>query len=198
MVFFLMLWAISFNCFFTQRKLSFCRILETRQISSSRQILCEYLSYLIATLTTLLIFAVLFGTAIQFAQLNIEELIGVSVFDCILFVIACIPAIVVITLFQYMIYEIIPNKIAALLAQFVIAIGLGYICGCFYPSSYFPEEMQKITSLLPVGVGFSFVRKVMAGNIPIKDFMLCVLYCTGFFLISSGIRYSRIKGVQND
>lgn len=197
-VLFLLLWAISFNSFFAQRKLSFCRILETRQISASKQIMCEYLSYLLVTLVTLSIFAVIFGLAIQFVELNIAELVGVSVFDCILFIIACIPGVAVIAMFQYLIYEMIPDKIGALLAQFIIAIGLGYVSGCFYPSSYFPEGLQKTASLLPVGIGFSYIRKIMAGTLPVKDFLLSATYFVAFFAISSSIRHSRIKGVQND
>lgn len=198
MIFFLLLWAISFSRFFIQRKLSFCRVLATKGISSCRQIMYEYLSYFLATLTTLVVFAVLIGTVMQFIEINITELIGLTVLDYILFIVACVPAIAVTTMFQFMFYELISDRIGALMAQFIIAIGLGYICGCFYPNSYFPEAMQKISSLIPVGVGFSFIRKIMAGTLPIKDFLLCVLYFACFFVISSVIRYSRIKGVQND
>ena len=163
-------------------------------MKTKNQILCEYGAYLAISMLVLLIFAFLFGTAIQFVNVPIIELSGISVIECLLFVAAVLPAVMMITMMQTAFYELIPNKTGAILMQFILAIGLGYISGCFYPNYFFPDAVQTLAEYLPVGAAFSFVRKVMVGSAFFKDLIILIAYTVLFYFITVKMRDRRMEG----
>ena len=48
-----------------------------------------------------------------------------------------------------------------MLLQFLNAAVQGYLAGLFYPSSFFPEGMRRLGSLLPAGVSMDYLRGVL-------------------------------------
>ena len=194
LILFLLLWGIAANRIFTSKNPMYSRVLKIAGINPSSQILCEYTPYLIVSLVTLLLFAGLFGIMIQFINPVIIELSGVSIWGRLGFIIKILPVIVMITMMHTAFYELIPNTIGSVLMQFLLAIGLGYVSGCFYPNYFFPEAVQNFVYFLPVGVGFSYVRKAMTGGILLKDFFIVLIYIISFFLITSSMRKYKITG----
>lgn len=158
------------------------------------QVLCEYGAYLAITLTTLLGFAFLFGSAVWFTDLKIPELLSANSISCMLFVVYILPVVVLITLMQNAVYELVPNTISAILIQFLITAFLGYISGLFYPDYFFPETIQKAASLLPVGASFTYVKNAMSGNLSVYDFALVLGYCILFFGMIILVRKKRVSG----
>lgn len=190
----MLLWGISANRIFTSRNIGHSKLLSTFGVSPSSQVLSEYTAYLIASMTTFLTFAFLFGCALQLYDFGIPELTGAGVFSCIFFIIKLLPVIIVITMMQFAFYEIIKNPVASVLMQFILAIVLGYFSGCFYPNYFFPEIIQKIALLLPVGAGFSYARKVMSGSVPFTDFCVLAIYIVLFFKTAALARKYKITG----
>lgn len=191
---FIMLWGISCNGFFVTKNHDHSRILYISGILPRSQILCEYLAYLIITLITLFSFSAIFGAFAQNIALNVPELIGVRVIDCLGFIIKILPVIVMLTLMQMTIYEISKGIVTGLLIQFILTIVLGYVSGCFYPAYFFPVIVQKISSFLPVGAGFSFIRKTMAGIPSFIDFVLVFGYIAIFYAMLISARKHKITG----
>lgn len=194
MMLFILLWGISCNRVFSSKKLAFSRMLKISGMKTKNQIMCEYGAYLTVSVMVLLIFAMITGIAVQFVKVPISELTGISVFECLLFVVASLPVIIMITMMQTAFYELIPNKIGAILMQFILAVGLGYISGCFYPNYFFPESVQTLAAYLPVGAGFSFLRKVMAGNLTAADIIIVLLYALLFAFLTVRMRERRMEG----
>ncbi len=191
---FLLLWGVSCNRLFSSRNLSYNRLLNSSGLSPASQILCEYSAYAAITTVMLLIFAGIFGIVISFVKLPVPELLSVGVFDCLWFVIRLIPATVMITLMQYTFYELIPNFIGALLAQFLSFLILGYLSGCLYPNFFFPDFLRNLMDCLPVGLAFSFIRKTMSNEPALADFVWILAYIGGFFTLSALWRKYRIAG----
>ena len=105
-----------------------------------------------------------------------------------------LPVIFMITMMQYAFYELIPNFIGALLMQFLLFMLLGYLSGCFYPNFFFPNSLRHIMEMLPVGLGFSFLRKTMANELMLTDFLWVITYLGIFFVIAVYMRKHRIAG----
>ena len=124
--------------------------------------MCEYISYLTITIITLFGIAFILGTVANINDFGIYELKGMTPLGAVGYIIKILPAVLMITLMQMMFYELVSGTVGAILIQFILAVGLGYISGCFYPNYFFPETMQNIASNLPTGVAFSYMRKVMS------------------------------------
>ena len=194
MMLFILFWGISSSRIFSSKKLSFSRIMKISGMRTRNQIMCEYGAYLTVSVMVLLIFALVFGIIVQFIEVPIPELTGISVIECLLFVIASLPVVMMVTMMQMAFYELIPNKIGAILMQLILAVGLGYISGCFYPNYFFPESVQTLAAYLPVGAGFSFLKKIMAGNLMAENIIIVLAYTFLFAFITVKMRECRMEG----
>ena len=193
LVFFLMIWGISCNKILLSKNIGLSRLLYTRGMKSYWQILCEYVGYFFITFITLLLIFVTFGFVLSFGDFGIRELAGADMLFCIGFVIKLIPVAVMFTAMHFMIYEIFSNIISSVLVQFIISVVLGYMSGCFYPNTFFPESVQKITSLLPSGAGFSYAGKMLTEEQ--LDGELCIIlgYALLFILTAICVRNYKLR-----
>ena len=191
---FLLLWGISCNRIFSGRNPDYHRLLKISGISPTTQVFCEYGSYVVVSILMMFIFSAAFGILLQFVKLPIPELANITMTNCIFFVIKMLPVIFMITMMQYAFYELIPNFIGALLMQFLLFMLLGYLSGCFYPNFFFPNSLRHIMEMLPVGLGFSFLRKTMANELMLTDFLWVITYLGIFFVIAVYMRKHRIAG----
>ena len=194
LLFFLLLWGVSCNRIFASRSYSLSHLLKNSGISTARQIACEYLPFLCVTVMTLILFAIPVGIVAQFAEINVPELYGCDVFMCIGFVIAIIPVIVMITAMQFAFYEIVSNTVGSVLMQFILAVGLGYISGCFYPNYFFSEIVQKIAYWLPSGIGFSYIKNVMSAEGILLEIGMIIVYTALFAGIAVCVRNRKLTG----
>lgn len=193
-LFFLLIWGISCNKLLEKNRLGMEKLFEARGIKASWQCLCEYLAYLLCTVVTFLIFAMLLGIIITYNDFGIQYFSGTSVLDCMLFVLEILPAIITVTLMQFMLYELIGSTVNVVVVQFFMAIAMAYISGCFYPNYFFPESIQKFGEILPSGAGFAYIRKCMAGGDKGAEFLLLSAYSVFFAVISSVTRKRHITG----
>jgi len=86
------------------------------------------------------------------------------------------------------------NMPAAILAQVLIIVVLGYVSGCFYPESFFPEAVNRIAKALPIGAGFSFVKGLLADEPTLWDTILVWSYTVAFLGITAVCRRRKIAG----
>ena len=193
-VFFLLLWGISAGRFFTGRNRGIDRYLFARGFGVCRQVLCEYLAFCLMTFLTVLLLSVAAGFVIARQDFGVPELSGAGFFTSVGFAILSVPVICMVSAMQLCLYEITENTVSALLLQFLGAIGMGYICGCLYPITFFPALLQKIGGVLPAGVGFSYLRQILAGVAGV-DVLCGVLGYTVLFLFGAVlVRKRRMAG----
>lgn len=192
-IFFLMIWGISCNKILSSKNYSLSRLLYTRGMKTHWQVLCEYTGYLVITFLTFLVIFVIFGFVLNSVNIEIRELAGADMLFSIGFVFKLIPVILMFTAMHFMIYEIFNNIISSVLVQFVTAVGLGYLSGCFYPNTFFPKTVQNITSLLPSGAGFSYTGKVLTEKPFGGELPLVFGYLILFMVVAGCIRIYRLK-----
>ncbi len=196
LLFFMLIWGISVSRLLGSRKMSLSRSLNARGMHPAHQMLCEYAAYLLITLLTLQIFALLTGSVLGFNDFGIRELTGMNITTCMGFMMKILPVIMMITMMQMALYELVPNTVGAVLLQFIIAIGLGYISGCFYPNTFFPEAVQNFAAWLPTGVGFAYMRQVISETLALQSVGMTLIYLALFALLALGLRIRRIAGDQ--
>lgn len=193
-ILFILLFGISASRIFSMKNYAYARLLKMSGMKSYKQILCEYGSYFIVTMITLLLFATVFGIVVSNNSFGVPELSGVGVINCYAFLIKILPVIVMLTMMQMAIYECIPNVVGSVLAQFFIAIFIGYLSGCFYPNYFFPKIIQNVMLYLPLGNGFAFARKTMSGESIVLELMLTLGYILMFAMITIKSRNYKITG----
>lgn len=192
-LFFLLMWGISCNKLLSGKNYTLSRTLNSSGLSTVKQMICEYAAYAAVTLITVLILAAVFGIAVQKNSLGIREIEDVDVISCIMFVIRLLPVIVMITMMQFAFYEFISNTIGAVLMQFLTAVVLGYISGCFYPSYFFPQAVQEIASVLPSGIAFSYMQNVMAHEPIWTGLLQSAVYTALFALLACFARKRKMQ-----
>ena len=74
------------------------------------------------------------------------------------------------------IYEIIYKRVVAVLAELLLSISLGYVGGCIYPISFFPDIMRKLSIFLPSGAGIQVLSDGMGYSVDIFCFIIILLY----------------------
>ena len=177
---FLMLWGISCSSLLLKKDRSLEKLLISRGQSVHTQVMSEFLSFFLITFVTFVIFSLLAGIGLQFFKSGIRELDNAFFFDFIFYVVKIIPVLLMVTSLQFLFYELVSGTVGVVLLQFVYAIGTGYICGCLYPSYYFPESVQRIASLLPTGVGVTYMRQTMSSSLSLNVTLGTILYTALF------------------
>lgn len=188
----LLVGVLSANCVI-KRDLSLPRLLSTKGCSAFFQTFCEILSFTMLSVCSLLLVIIALGIYNVNFGIPVDELTYLGVADFVVLFIKFLPAVLALSFMQYFLYELCSNVVSATLLQFIISISLAYISGCFYPKHFFPVALRDISSVLPVGFCFDYLREVLVDN----DFTLKALGCLGFSLLflilSSVVRNIKIR-----
>lgn len=192
-IFFLSVWGISCNKLLTEKNLELSRLLKIRGVGTAWQMFAKFLSFLAVTYATILIFAIVFGAVCSGIDTQIAELVGTNVIRAVFFSIKMFPAVAMFVLMHIVLCELLTG-VGGILAQFLIAVVLGYISGVFYPNTFFPESVQTVAAHLPFGAAFSYARKLLSCSAHGNDLTLVLGYCTAFFALSVLIRNYKITG----
>lgn len=195
LVVYLMLAGINYSPFFTGRRNELSKILIAKGQKIYQQVLGEWLAFLALTYALLtVLFAVAFGV-LKSDVVRIAEWGSDGSGRIWLLLLQMIPVMIMISLFQFMLFELVPGIVGNVLLQFVLSVGMGYISGCFYPNYFFPEILQKIGSLLPTGVACRYMGNCIAGHPVWESLGLLVLYSV---IMAAVILRARRYHIEND
>lgn len=178
---FLMLWAISCTPLFAGRSRELGRILRAEGLSSAGQVLAEYLSYVMLMLFGLLCAGLLAGALMGRFEISIPELEAFSGGKMLRLALSALPTALMICALQFLLFELADGTIGGVLLQFLNTAVQGYLAGCFYPTSFFPEALQRVGALLPAGAGMNHLRSLLmqkasfAATAPVWGWMLLFL-----------------------
>lgn len=192
--FFLLLWGISCSKLLTAKNLPLSRSINNFGLTPSKQILCEYLPFLLITVLTFLLLAITAGFIADGNDWGISELADTDIASCMGFVFKSMPVLIMITLFHMCLYELVSGTVSSIMIQFLVSIGLGYLSGCFYPNYFFPMAVQKFAAMLPSGLGFSYMRKLLTETLTSQDLLPIALYILLFAVVTVIVRRHRIAG----
>lgn len=108
-------------------------------------------------------------------------------------VIALLSVIVAVAAFSFLLGSLCCDLISGLLTQFFVTAAMGFVCGCIYPVSFFPDSLQKLAALLPVGVARTALTTWLTGNSAGSSHLWLWVYSAGFVLVGCTLR-SRMPG----
>ena len=164
LVFFVLLCGIPFCAVYIKRDVSLSRLMRASGRGACAQVLSEYASYFIVMLVNFYVvicaLSLFAGDALGF----IPELMGADAVWAQKFVLSFIPALLVITALQFVIYEFSTGLVGGVLAQFLGALALAYVCGCLYPIDFFPDAIQALSAFLPVGAAREYVGSLIGSG----------------------------------
>ena len=148
LVAFLLLAGIGASPFCARRCTALGPVLRARGFGPVRQTLGEFAAFYLLLLLGALAAAAIALPLLRRSGLNIPELQDLSLpafFGMLALLVLCIGAA------QFFLYELVPSVLSGIALQFLAAAVQGYICGCFYPYSFFPDGLQRLGAVLPAG-----------------------------------------------
>lgn len=186
---FVMLWSVSCSPLFSRRSRELGRLLSADGLGACAQVLCELSAFFLLLLCALaaaglLAFLLLGRFGISIPELQLREGSPLALLPSVL------PPALMLCSLQFLLYELSSSAVSGILLQFLSAAVQGYLAGCFYPSSFFPEGLRRLGSLLPAGVGMSCLRASLL-SLPDRSSLPVWSYFLLFLLLSFLLRRRR-------
>jgi ABC-2 type transport system permease protein len=178
---------------FVRRDISLYRLLSANRNRAATQIAGEYLAFFLLMLINniILLFALMMGTGTMTGV--IPELRYLDAVEMISIILKFIPVMALITSLQFFMYQLADSIVSGVLMQFISAVLLAYLSGCFYPISFFPESIQKISALIPPGIAREYLSSLLIDEVKISNIISIFLYFAVFTSLSILSRRSKIK-----
>ena len=169
-VLFMMLTGLGLGGLLSDKNESLLRVLKSRGLSYGDSLIADMFVISLYIILTVLIFTG--GMALTGAILpgnhnfvNLFEYCKDIVFLSVMF-----------ASMHLFIYEIIYKRVVAVLAELLLSISLGYIGGCIYPISFFPDIIRKLSIFLPSGAGIQVLSDGMGYSADIFCFIIILVY----------------------
>lgn len=192
---FAMLFGVGCAAHLVKKDYSLPKLLASRRIGAVRQILCELLAYFIFLYFFLVVICVLGGAVLD--RPSLYGVTGGKTFSgFVAFAFALAPAAAMIASAQIFIYEIASGVVEGVLLQFTAVIATAYISGYFYPSTFFPESVQKVALALPGGAAFTYAKSIY-GTTGAKSLFPLILFTLLFASASVLVRKIKTGGDNN-
>ena len=166
------------------------QVLSADGLGAAAQVFCEFLAFFLLLLCALaaaglLAFLLLGRFGVVIPELQRTEGSALSLLPALL------PPALMLGAFQFLLYELSGSAVSGILLQFLSAVLQGYLSGCFYPSSFFPEGLRRLGALLPAGVGMEYLRAALLALPEIPARVLVCSYFLLFLLLSLLLRRRR-------
>lgn len=179
---FLLFWGIGVMPFLTRRDTAMSRMLCVRGLRAGKQVLAEYLAYALLQAGSFYGVAVLLGAVAGLVDLAaVEEMIMAGGPVMLL---GILPVVMLFAAMQLCICEWIPDPVAGIPVQFLVIVCLGYLSGCFYPITFFPDRVQQLAPFLPTGAAMGYCGKLLMGRPVLVELSVMGVYGVGFLLAS--------------
>lgn len=160
-------------------------VLKSRGLSYISSIICELI-----TVTLYILILIIFGFGIFLLAINFlqdESFISPDYFEffCNIFAVSIMFASM-----HLFIYELIYQRVTAVLTEIILGILLCYIGGCIYPLSFFPDIIQKISVFLPSTAGKNILISGLGYRLDLFSLAVVFLYTV---LFMGGVYVLRCK-----
>ena len=172
---FIMLSGVGLSGLLSGDKISMLRVLKSKGLSYMSSIICELI---ISTIYVMISMLILIGGFIIVKSFLLEKsLLSIDSFE---FVSGILIVSIMFASMHIFIYELIDQRVVAVLIEILLGISLGYIGGCIYPLSVFPDLIQKVAIFLPSGAGMKLLISGMDYNINIMAITVLIIYTIMF------------------
>lgn len=180
-VLFVLLICLPFAPALIHRDYSLNRMLTARGLGSTRQLLGQYLAFLLGLITIL---AVLTGALLLIPEPPVEP---VALFVNLL------PVTVMLSAMSFLLYTLATDLIGGVLLQFFITVSMCFVSGCLYPVYFFPAPVQKLAAYLPTGIARSQLSCAITGEPAGSGTWLLLGFAAVFLLLAAVVQKQRIQ-----
>ena len=187
LILFLLFWGIAASPVFIGKDRAIEKLLISKGQSVLGQVVAEFIGYFVLLSASL--FLVIFLLSFKISDLGFME-----TGELFLFYVKILPVVALVSAMQLMVFEFIQNMVSGILMQFMCCLGLGYVSGCFYPISFFPESIRLLQPFLPTGAAVNYAGACLSGEGFLKSFLIMAFYLIGFFAIMVFIRKTKQGG----
>ncbi|NCB93207.1 MAG: ABC transporter permease [Clostridia bacterium] len=175
---FLLLWGMNCAALMVRDDLSLEKVLKAAGLKVGLQAAGEFIAYLGLMIANYLGIIMLLAVGMKVSDLAFAEISGIG--DLLSFAAGVWPVVLCVSALQFLIYNLVNGLISGLLLNFLGAIVLGYLSGCFYPLSYFPQMIQKLAAFLPTGIAMEYMKNVIRKKNSGAQFFQLLLYTAVF------------------
>lgn len=161
---FLLLWGIACSPLFVKRDLAFQKLLRAGGQKLWMQVTGEYVAYVLLMAVCVLATAAILAAGMRAVQTPVPEWEAAGQGELFLLAVRALPVMAMISAVQLFLFELVTGIASGVLLQFLSAVCMGYLSGCFYPISFLPSGIQKISSFLPSGIGLRYLDACMPGQ----------------------------------
>lgn len=179
--------------FFLGKNRSLEKLAYAKGINPVMQVSSDFIAYYLCNAICVLIFLIPVFIFLKAGVVEIREFSNPGLYDCISYLKSIYIAMLLITIFQLITFEILDGTINKIIFSFVIVLGSAYVSGLLYPKSFFPEIVQRVGELLPTGVALSFLSDSFATGSYGISLVVLFIYFIALFSLMSFIRYKKIK-----
>ncbi len=190
---FLLLSGLLNSALFVHGNGAFSCFLKARGVGALRQILGEYLAYLLLVLAGLLVLCLPLGFGLVRGHLGIPEWEGMGAAPFLAFVPVLFPVAAMFASLQFFLFEAGDGIVNGILLQLICGIGMGYLSGLFYPSAFFPEKMRVLGACLPSGAAVRFAQAGALGKIPAAAWAAVFVWLAVFLGLTTLVRWRRMQ-----
>ena len=187
-VLFLLLTAVSRAPVFREDRKALSLLLKSRGLPLSLQFLSDSLADLLFALLLFLPVVLLMFAVRGRAALYVPELSGTDILFFIRFFFAFLPAVFMCAGLRQLLYESQEGAAAYISSVFLTVLLLGFLSGCFYPLSFFPDRLQEILRWLPPALAVSLMENLMAGRGTGSLSLLLFAAGCGFYALAFAVR----------
>ncbi len=192
-ILFFMIFGINGCPIFVRKDMSLARLMSAGGVGSLYQVLVEFVTYLIMVMVCMLsVFLVLAGVC-QFAEFSVPEWRNVDFATVFGFGVSLVPVMIMLTAMAQLGHELSGNIVSGMLIQFLVTLSMGYVCGCFYPASFFPEGIQVAGRLLPPGVAMKYASGCMIEEVSALAVLGVLFYTVLFVVLTWRLRQRKLE-----
>ena len=193
-VLFLLLWGIAGSPLYIKKDHALPALLSSKGQNTLSQTAGEFVAYFVLMATSFLLVIVLVAVAMVLTGFTLPEWEREGIGILFGFYVKMLPVAAVICAMQLLLFELTSDMVSGILLQFLCALSLGYLSGCFYPISFFPESIQMVQPLLPTGVAVNYGGNLLMEESTAIEMMLLLGYLLLFLVLAIAVRKRKIAG----
>ena len=194
-VLFLLMWGITCSGLLVRKNEALQKLLAAKGQNGLSQVICEYTAYLSMMLLNITAVMVIIMVCMDKFGVSIPEWNKSDATVVLGFALRMLPVFVMIAALQFVLYELTADMVSALLVQFLCAVGLGYLSGCFYPASFFPKGVQILAEWLPSGAALKYADGLLLDEVYGGSLGLVCVYAVLFVALAVWVRYRKLQKV---
>ena len=189
---FLLLWGIMGALLFIKKDMALYKMLKAKGQKELSQIVGEWIAYVLLMLGNVFVLFFVFTIIVNQTGVTLPEWKTNVMSEMVIYGIFFVPVIVLISAIQFLLFELSSDFVSGILLQFLSAITLAYLSGCFYPLSFFPKSIEIIANVLPTKIAFDYLSKCFLSQQKIKEVVIMMIYTGVFLLLTVCIRKRRL------